>query len=95
MSHVLIITKCTHQGNRMFDPDDITYNEQHINTTIKSLDVFCESLIEALEHYEDASNFQEEVKKIKPQFEVDNYAQLKFKYPSSRYELTIVAPKFE
>ena len=47
MSHVLIITKGTHQGNRMWDPDDITYHEQYIDTDIKSLDVFCKSLIEA------------------------------------------------
>lgn len=95
MSHVLIITKGTHQGNRMGDPDNITYNEQYISTSIKSLDVFCKSLIEALENYEDASNFQEEVEKLKPQLEVDNYAQLNFEYPSSRYKLTIVPPKFE
>lgn len=95
MSHVLIITKGTHQGNRMWDPDNITYNEHHIETNIKSLEVFCEKMVDVLENYEDASNFQEEIKKIKPQLEVDNYAQLNFEYPSSRYKLTIVAPKFE
>lgn len=95
MSNVLIITKGTHQGNRMFDPDDISYNEEFIKTNIKSLDVLCEKLVDALVSYEDASNFQEEVKKIKPQLEINNFAQLQFEYPSSRYKLTIVAPKFK
>lgn len=63
MSNVLIITKGTYHGNRMFDPDDISYNEEFIKTNIKSLDVLCEKLVDALVSYEDASNFQEEVKK--------------------------------
>lgn len=95
MSNVLVITKGTHQGNRMCDPDDITYHEQHIDTDITDLNIFCYKMVGALENYEDASNFQEEVKKLKPQLETNNYAQLNFEYPSSRYKLTIVAPKFE
>ena len=79
----------------MFDPDDISYNEEFIKTNIKSLDVLCEKLVDALVSYEDASNFQEEVNKIKPQLNVNNFAQLQFEYPSSRYKLTIVAPKFK
>lgn len=96
MSNVLVITKGTHQGNRMFDPDDISYDEQFFESNIKSLDVFCEKIIEALkETFEDASNFQEEVETIPSQFENKNFAQVDFKFASSRYTVTIVAPKFE
>ena len=41
MSNVLVITKGTHQGNRMFDPDNISYDEQFFESNIKSLNVFC------------------------------------------------------
>ena len=95
MSQTLFIIKGTHQGNRMGDPDNITYTEEFVETKIKSLNIFCEKVIDALENFEDASNFQEEVKKIKPQLEVYNFAQLNFEYPSSRYKITIVPPKFE
>ena len=96
MSNVLFITKSTHQGNRMFDPDEIKYAQQIINTNIKTLDVFCEQVIEALkENYENASNFQEEIKTIASQFENNNFAQVDFQFASSTYTVTIVAPKFE
>lgn len=95
MSQTLFIIKGTHQGNRMCDPNNITYTEDFVETKIKSLDVFCEKMVGALENFEDASNFQEEVEKIKPQLEVYNFAQLNFEYPSSRYHITIVPPKFE
>lgn len=95
MSQTLFIIKGTHQGNRIGDPDNITYTEEFVETKIKSLNIFCEKVIDALENFEDASNFQEEVEKIKPQLEVYNFAQLKFEYPSSRYKITIVPPKFE
>jgi hypothetical protein len=95
MSQTLFIIKGTHQGNRMGDPDNITYTEEFVETKIKSLNIFCEKVIDALENFEDASNFQEEVEKIKPQLEVYNFAQLNFEYPSSRYKITIVPPKFE
>ena len=52
-------------------------------------------MVGALENFEDTSNFQEEVEKIKPQLEIYNFAQLNFEYPSSRYHITIVPPKFK
>ena len=95
MSQTLFIIKGTHQGNRMCDPDNITYTEDFVETKIKSLDVFCEKMVGALENFEDASNFQEEVEKIKPQLKIDNFAKIEFSYPTSKYDVTIVAPKFE
>lgn len=52
-------------------------------------------MVDVLVHFKDSSNFQEEIEKIKPQLEVENFAQITFEYPSSRYKVTIVPPKFE
>lgn len=96
MSNVLIIIKGKHQGNRMFDPDDITYDEQFFESNIETLDVFCEEIIKVLkERFENASKFPEEVDSIRSQFETRNFAQVKFNFASSTYNVTIVAPKFE
>ena len=89
MTQTLFIIKGTHQGNRMGDPDNITYSEEFAETKTKSLNVFCEKMVDVL------ANFQEEIEKIKPQLEVENFAQITFEYPSSRYHITIVPPKFE
>lgn len=45
MSQTLFITKGLHAGNRMFDPDETTYDQQIINTSIQTLDTFCEEVI--------------------------------------------------
>lgn len=45
MPQTLIIIKGLHAGSRMIDPDETTYNEQIIETNIKSLDVFCKKLL--------------------------------------------------
>jgi len=95
MSHVLIIIQGRNPGNRMSDPDNTSYTEQIIETNIKLLDIFCEKIVGALENFEDASNFQEEIEKIKPQLKIDNFAKIEFNYPTSKYDVTIVAPKFE
>ena len=96
MSNVLIITKGKHQGNRMFDSHEITYDEQFFESNIKTLDVFCEEIIKALkERFEKASNFQEEVETIYSKLETKNFAQVKFNFPSSTYYVTIIPPKFE
>ena len=95
MSQTLIITRGRYPGNRMIDPDETTYNEQIIDTNIKSLDSFCKKIVDALERFENASNFQEETKTIASQLKINNFAQLEFEYPFSRYNVTIVTPKFE
>ena len=95
MPQTLFIIKGTHQGNRMGDPDNITYSEEFAETKTKSLNIFCEKMVDVLVHFKDSSNFQEEIEKIKPQLEVENFAQITFEYPSSRYKITIVPPKFE
>lgn len=95
MPQTLIIIKGLHAGNRMIDPDETTYNEQIIETNIKLLDVFCKKIVDALDRFENASNFKEEVDEIEPQLKVNNFAQLEFDYPFSEYNVTIVAPKFE
>ncbi len=95
MPQTLIITKGLHAGNRMIDPDETTYNEQVIETNIKSLNVFCEKIVDALDRFENASNFKEEVEKIESQLKINNFAQLEFNYSFSRYNVTIVTPKFE
>lgn len=95
MSHVLIIIQGRHPGNRMSDPDNTSYTEQIIETNIKLLDIFCEKIGYALDRFENASNFEEEIKKIKPQLKIDNFAKIEFSYPTSKYDVTIVAPKFE
>ena len=95
MSQTLIIIQGTHAGNRMIDPNKKTYNEQIIETNIKSLDVFCKKIVDALDRFENASNFKEEVEKIEPQLKINNFAKLEFNYPFSEYNVTIVAPKFE
>lgn len=95
MPQTLIIIKGLYAGNRMIDPDETTYNEQIIETNIKSLDVFCKKIVNALDRFENASNFHEEVGKIEPQLKINNFAQLEFNYSFSRYNVTIVAPKFE
>ena len=96
MSQTIFITKGKHAGNRMFDPDETTYDQQIIDTEIKTLDVFCREVIEALKNrFKNASNFQEEVETITSQLENNNFAQFDFKFPSSRYTVTIVTPKFE
>ena len=63
MSQTLIIIQGTHAGNRMIDPNKKTYNEQIIETNIKLLDVFCKKIVDALDRFENASNFKEEVEK--------------------------------
>lgn len=95
MSQTLIIIQGTHAGNRMIDPNKKTYNEQIIETNIKSLDVFCKKIVDALDRFENASNFKEEVEKIEPQLKINNFAKLEFTYPFSEYNVTIVVPKFE
>lgn len=95
MSQTLIIIQGTHAGNRMIDPNKKTYNEQIIETNIKSLDVFCKKIVDALDRFENALNFKEEVEKIKPQLKINNFAKLEFTYPFSEYNVTIVVPKFE
>ena len=95
MPQTLIIIKGLHAGKRMIDPDETTYNEQVIETNIKSLDVFCKKIVDALDRFENASNFKEEVEKIESQLKINNFAQLEFNYSFSRYNVTIVTPKFE
>ena len=95
MSKTLVITHGRHPGNRMSDPDNITYDEQIIDTNIKSLESFCKKMVSALENFENASNFKEETKTIESQLKTNNFAQLEFKYPFSVYNVTIVPPKFE
>lgn len=95
MSKTLVITRGRHPGNRMSDPDNITYNEQVIDTNIASLDSFCKKMVSALENFENASNFKEETETIASQLKTNNFAQLEFKYPFSVYNVTIVSPKFE
>lgn len=95
MTQTLFIIKGTHQGNRMGDSDTITYTEEFAETKTKSLNGFCEKMVDVLVNFKDSSNFQEEIEKIKHQLKVKNFAQIKFEYPSSRYHITIVPPKFE
>lgn len=40
MPQTLFIIKGTHQGNRMGDPDNITYSEEFAETKTKSLNIF-------------------------------------------------------
>lgn len=96
MSQTIFITKGLHAGNKMFDPNKTTYDQQIINTSIQTLDAFCEEVIEALTYrFEKASNFQKEVETTTSQFENNNFAQFKFNFPTSTYTVTVVAPKFE
>lgn len=96
MSQTIFITKGIHAGNRMFDPDKTTYDQQIINTSIQTLDAFCEEVIEALTYrFEKASNFQKEIETTTSQFESNNFAQFKFQFSSSTYTVTVVAPKFK
>lgn len=96
MSQTIFITKELHAENKMFDPNKTTYNQQIINTSIQTLDAFCEEVIEALTYrFEKASNFQKEVETTTSQFENNNFAQFKFNFPTSTYTVTVVAPKFK
>lgn len=95
MPQTLIIIKGLYVGNRMIYPDETTYNEQILETNIKSLDIFCKKIIDDLDRFKNASNFHEEIEKIEPQLKINNFAQLEFNYSFSRYNVTIVAPKFE
>lgn len=95
MLKTLIITHGQHQGNRMYDSDTKSYSESVIFTDAENLEEFCEILVEnGFKDFEDAPNFSEEIKKIAPQFETNHFAQIKFQYPSSIYNIAIISPKF-
>ena len=94
MGKALFITDGRFPGNTMRDPDETSHNEQIINVDIKSLQSFCDKMEGALEQLQDASNFKEQIEKIAPQLESNNFAKIEFTYPSARYRLAIVPPKF-
>ena len=94
MKKILIISHGEHQGNMMYSPNNTTYEEEIMFTDAESLEEFCEILVNAFENFDDALNYQTEIKKIAPQFENNNFAQIRFRYPSSIYNITIIAPKF-
>lgn len=71
------------------------YDEQVIDNTQKSLDAYCNNLSQLLEQFKDTTNFDNEIKKIPSQLEVNNFAQVTFKSLLIEYNVTIVAPKFE
>lgn len=80
----------------MSDPDETSHDEHIANCyKIKSLQTFCDKMRDALVQFNDASNFETELAKIAPQLDVNNFAQIEFTYPSGRYYVTIVPPKFE
>lgn len=80
----------------MRDPDEISHDEQLIYLkNIHSLQEFCDKMESALEQFKDVSNFKTEIAKIAPQLDVNNFAKIEFTYPSERYYITIVPPKFK
>lgn len=95
MSKSLIIVKAVHQGNTMFNRDTTSCYQQIFYTKQETLDSFCEKVIDKLKEFNDSSNFKKEVAKISNQLENTNFAQIRFDYPNSIYDVTIVAPKFE
>ena len=96
MSTTLFIIDGRFPGNTMRDPNETSHNEQIIDlNNIKSLQSFCDKMESALEQFKDASNFETEIATIASQLEVNNFAKIQFDYPSARYYVTIVPPKFE
>lgn len=71
------------------------YDEQVIDNTHNSLDAYCNNLSQLLEQFKNTTNFDNEIKKIPSQLEVNNFAQVTFKSLLIEYHVTIVAPKFE
>ena len=96
ISHALIIVKGTHQGNRMCDPNNTSYNEYTFYTENETLNSFCKKIIIQLTKlFNNTTNFQEEIETISTQLKTENFAKLTFKGISSTYYVTVVAPKFE
>lgn len=71
------------------------YDEQVIDNTHNSLDAYYNNLSQLLEQFKNTTNFDNEIKKIPSQLEVNNFAQVTFKSLLIEYHVTIVAPKFE
>lgn len=96
MSKALFIIDGRFQGNTMRDPDETSHDEQLVHLkNIHSLQKFCDKMEDAFEQFKDAKNFETEIAKIALQLDVNNFAQIKFIYPSGRYYVTIVPPKFK
>lgn len=96
MSTTLFIIDGRFPGNTMCDPDETSHDEQLIHLkNIHSLQEFCDKMKDVFEQFNDASNFETEIATIASQLEVNNFAKIQFDYPSARYYVTIVPPKFE
>ena len=94
MGKALFIIDGRFPGNTMHDPDETSHKEHVVDVNIKSLSSFCNKMEGTFEQYQKASNFKEEIATIAPQLEVNNFAQIEFHYPSAKYQVTIVPPKF-
>ena len=93
MSQTLILIETRYTTT--FPSSKTYYDEQVIDTTQKSLVSYCNNLSKMLEQFKYTANFEDNIKKIPPQLEVNNFAQVTFKEPLVDYYVTVVVPKFE
>ena len=92
----LFIVHEVHQGNTMRDSDVESISEDILTTTnIFDIKTFCDKIIDILKDFQDSKNFDDEIAKIPAMLNKNNFAQLLFQYPSSKYYVTIVSPKFD
>lgn len=91
MSQTLILIE-THYTTRFSNTQNS--EEQVIDNDTPSFAAYCDQLPKLLEQFNRATNFQEEIKKIKPQLGKNNFAQITFKEALIQYHITLVPPKF-